>query len=193
MPLAPADALTKKLAWTNFVKTPMTPPTVGATKVAATIATIAPSGLSVDYVKKSNPHKYKISSSTITIVWDATSWVADFVIDSWSDAKRDALLGHEQLHYLIVALSGRDMFNDLEALRKNEYDSAADGSQAVKDVAAEYDKSKIQPIHDKYDDDTKHDPTGHATEQAAWKTAIDGANTNKTNLRAALKTAGLYP
>ena len=194
MPLAPANALTKKLAWTDFVKTAMSPPALGGhAKVAATIATIMPSGISVDYVKGSNPHKYKISSSTVTIHWDPTSWVADFVIDSWPDAKRNALLDHEQLHYLIVALSGRDLFNDLEALRKNEYDAAADGSQAVKDAAAEYDAAKVQAIHDKYDADTNHDPTGHATEQANWKTAIDGANSSKTNLRAALKAASLFP
>jgi hypothetical protein len=194
MPFLPAKATDKKLAWSDFVKTAMSQPVFGGhAKVAATIATIAPAGMSVDYVPKSNPEKYKVGAATITIVWDPTSWVADFVIDSWSDAKRNALLGHEQLHYMIVALSGLDMFNDLEALRKNEYSKSSDGADAIKAVATEYDATKIQAIHDKYDADTNHDPTGHATEQANWQAAIDDAKTNKKNLRAALKSATLYP
>jgi hypothetical protein len=194
MPLLPAKAVDRKLKWTDFTKTTMSAPTLGQhVKVASTVANINAGAMSVDPVKGQKPQVFKVSAATINIIFDSSSWVASFVLDDWSQEKQDALLAHEQTHYLILALSGRDYFDDLEALRANEYSSSGDGVTDIKSVMATYTSQEIQAIHDKYDADTHHDPVGNAVVQAKWNTTVEAARTGKTNLRAALTAAKLFP
>src|SRR3546814_16386926 len=112
--LAPANALTRVLEWKDF-GTPrrMSAPGPGEIKMAAQTAVgwvQNPTQLDVGPVKGSKPTVYKlVKAPTSTVQPDKSSmWVASFVFDDWSQATRDALLVHEQIHYLVVALSARD-------------------------------------------------------------------------------------
>ncbi len=114
-------------------------------------------------------------------------------MSGWPQANQDALLDHEQQHFMIAALSGRDMHDELDALTGKSYASGSDGVADIQSVLSTYSQAEIQKIQDKYDVDTKHNPVKHAAEQAKWKTAIDDAKANKKQLLAALKAAKLYP
>jgi hypothetical protein len=65
------------------------------------------------------------------------------------------LLDHEQGHYNISALMGRDCFIKLMQLKANSYGSRADGEQAARNVIAFY-HDRLQPAQDTYDSDTTH-------------------------------------
>lgn len=197
--LAPANALTRVLEWKDF-GTPrkMSAPGPGEIKKAAATAVgwvQNPTQLDVQPVKGSKPTVYKlVKAPTATVQLNpAKMWVASFVFDDWSEAKRDALLEHERLHYLMGALSARDYARDFEAIAARTYDSASAGIDDIRDALTRNSQANAQALQDAYDDDTKHDPTGFKAEQAKWATAVVGARTSGTRLRDALKTAGLVP
>ncbi len=193
MALNPATALDRKLKWTDFKTQQMTPPSPGQVmKSAATMPVYGHGPLSCDPVPKSKPTTYKTGKTNVAISLDPSSWVADFVF-TWPQTNQDALLDHEQQHYMIGALSGRDMHDDINALNSKTYSSASDGIADLQAVLAVYSAAETQKIQDKYDADTKHDPVGHATEQANWNKAIADAKTNKKKLLDALKAAKLFP
>src|SRR3546814_9737400 len=97
-----------------------------------------PTKLSVKAVKGSKPAVYKlVKAPTATVQLNKSQmWVASFVFDDWSEAKRDALLGHEQIHYLVGALSARDYAKDFEAIAAKTYDSSSAGIDDLKDALA---------------------------------------------------------
>src|SRR3546814_14372684 len=110
-------------------------------------------------------------------------WVASFVFDDWSQAKRDALLGHEQIHYLVGALSARDYAKDFEAIAAKTYDSSSAGIDDIKEALARNSQANAQALQDAYDDDTKHDPTAVKTQQATRAAAGIGGPTRRTRSR----------
>src|SRR3546814_20050722 len=85
-------------------------------------------------------------------------WVASFVFDDWSEAKRDALLGHEQIHYLVGALSASDYAKDFEAIAAKTYDSPSAGIDDIKDALARNSQANAKALQDDYDDDTTNGP-----------------------------------
>lgn len=199
MPLTPANALTYQVTWGDFGKpVPMTAPGPGEVKQAAKTAvsqTVDLGELHMAEVKGSKPPVYKLEQEpTANVKPDKESmWVASFVFDDWPAAKRDALLGHEQIHYLIGALSGRDYSNDFAAIKAKSYPSIKAGNDDIRVALARYTKEMVQELQDAYDKKTKHDPTGFKEEQAKWATAVLGAKTTGKPLRSTLKLAGLIP
>lgn len=194
MPLLPAKVLDRKLVWTDFKKTTMTPPAPGVFQISAlTVSNFSGNKLSVAAVKGSKPTVYKTSAATVTVKFDNTSWVASYVLDSWSQQKQDDLLAHEQVHFMITACSGRDFLAELDAIGAKEYSSTSDAISDVQAVMTSFDQTVIQAIQDKYDADTKSSPTANAAIQAKWANAVEDARKNTKPLRATLKTAGLIP
>src|SRR3546814_17323678 len=102
-------------------------------------------------------------------------WVASFVFDDWSQAKRDALLGHEQIHYLVGALSARDYAKDFEAIAARTYASSSAGIDDIKAALARNSQANDQALQDASDDDNKHHPPGLKTAQATVAAAANGA------------------
>jgi hypothetical protein len=194
MPLLPAKVLDRKLVWSDFKKTTMTPPAPGVFQISAlTASNFGGNKLSVAPVKGSSPTVYKVGAATVTVKFENTSWVASYVLDSWSQQKQDDLLNHEQVHFMITACSGRDFLAELDAISAKEYASTADAAADVQVVLAAFDKPIIQGIQDKYDADTKSNPTANAAIQAKWTNAVEDARKNTKPLRATLKMAGLIP
>lgn len=197
MPLAPANALTFQLGWSDFGEPrKMSAPGPGEFKKAALTAvgwTVDVANLNVKAVEGSKPAVYKlVQGPTATVQLNKSlMWVASFVFDDWSKAKRDALLDHEQLHYMIGALAARDYANDFDAITAKSYPSAKAGIDDIKAALARNSEAKAQALQDAYDDQTKHDPTGFKTEQAKWTAAVATAKTTGKRLRDCLKTAGL--
>ena len=194
MPLLPAKVLDRKLVWTDFVKTEMSPPGPFVPQISAqTVSFVTGSQMGCNPVKNTKPTIYKTTSSTVTVTFDKTSWVASYVLDSWSQQKQDDLLAHEQAHFIITACTGRDFQAELEALGTKEYTAPADGIADITAIMAKYDRVALQAIQDKYDLDTKSSPTANAAIQAKWTNAVEDARANNKQLHPTLKTAGLVP
>lgn len=197
MPLAPANALTYQVVWSDFGEPrKMSAPGPGEFKVAALTAvgwTVDAPELDVKSVEGSKPTVYKlVQNPTATVQLNREQmWVASFVFDDWSKAKRDALLGHEQIHYLIGALSARDYANDFDAIKAKSYSSAKAGIKDIKAALDNNSEAKAQELQKAYDHQTKSDPTGFAAQQAKWTAAVTTAKTTGKRLRVCLKTAGL--
>src|SRR3546814_1944943 len=132
----------------------MSPPGPGEVKMAAQTAVgwvQNPTKRSVKAVKGSKPAMYKlVKAPTATVQLNKSQmWVASFVFDDWSEAKRDALLGHEQIHYLVGALSARDYAKDFEAIAAKTYDSSSAGIDDIKDALA-----RTSPANARSEEDT---------------------------------------
>jgi len=189
MPLAPVTALTRKLKWDDFKKEDKAAPTPGVVATsAATHTELGIGPLGVQPVANSKPVKYKLDREpTVNVDFKDDSWVAKYVFD-WDQDKQDALLDHEQLHYLISAISARDCLEQLKKLQQKTYSDSAD---AVSDVTEAQKILDVQDIQDKYDADTKGQPSSFVTEQTKWATTIRASLTSKAPLRPALEIAGL--
>jgi hypothetical protein len=159
------------LAWSDFAKVKRTPAPAQTAEVAQTAADIAPSGFGVERVAGSHSVRLKDSLQVSIEFKPRDSWVYDWVFTQ-PQAYQDDLLNHENGHYRIVALIGRDFFLALMALRANSYANASalqkDISQAGKDIA-----SKAQPAQDKYDVQTKNGTD--AGQQKLWDGYISKA------------------
>jgi hypothetical protein len=105
------------------------------------------------------------------------SWVGSWVM-SQSQTEQDRILKHEQVHYDLVALLARDMFIELMQLKQNQYGTAQAVLHAANQVRQSF-ASKMQPVQDKYDDDTEHGLK--PTEQATWEGYIQTAFTQNRN------------
>src|SRR5262245_14150379 len=192
MTIQPAKVLDRKLAWKDFQTQAISAPAPGqVVKSAATMPVFTHGPLACNPTT-TKPIAYKTTKPTVTISLNPNSWATKFV-SNCPHAYQDALLDHEQQHFMIGALSGRDMHDDLNDLTGKSYVSAGDGVADMQSVLSTYSQVEVQKIQDKYDADTKHDPVGHATEQAKWKAAIADAKTNSKKLLAALKSAKLFP
>ena len=192
MALNPANALNRTLKWKDFVETEGDPPGEGEFALAAetAIALGSTGGTAVDPIPKTDPIKYKlVAVPTVNITWQATNWVMEYVF-KWDKKHQDDLLDHEQIHYLISALAGRDCHNALKAIKKKTYD---DTETAVDEINAAWELLDIQDIQDKYDEDTHSLPTDFPVKQKQWATAVRACKTNNKPLRTSLETAGLIP
>lgn len=192
MSLSPANALTRTLSWSDYTQRSVSAPAPGTFALGAeTRVTFGGGSLSVVPVPGARPQRFKLASEpTITVTFDAQSWVASFV-SSWPQANQDALLAHEQTHYLIAALSARDFSNELAAIAHRDYPTSSAVATDVKASQARFTAPLVQAIQDKYDADTHHDPVGNKTVQATWNTTVLSARTLNQPLRTVLKTANL--
>jgi len=105
-------------------------------------------------------------SVTVTIqLLRPQSWAKKQRINSWPQQARNVLLKHEQGHYDITALMGRDMFIDLMALKTQTFSSVNALQNEVRTIAQRY---APQPVHTKYDSVSETNHGGNATQQLVW-------------------------
>ncbi len=189
MPLMPVNALSRILTWSDFTQKNLPALAPGASVTAAeTQVNSSFSGVRFIPVPGSTPRQFKLDQEpTVTVNFLKRSWVANFVF-TWSQADQSALLDHEQTHYLIAALSARDFFNELLAIRKRDYSSSQAG---IADVQAARKLLTNQDIQDKYDQDTKHLPTVNVMMQQIWSQNVQAALRFNQPLRVHLRRATL--
>lgn len=103
----------------------------------------------------------------VDIVFDtSSSWVIPSVHnDSASEQAR--LLNHEQGHYDIAALIGRDFFIEMMALKEMRGSTAGDVTSAVRTLFANY-PGKAQAIQDLYDADLQTNHGRNQQKQNDW-------------------------
>lgn len=183
-----------QVSWNDFHMQP--PP--GATR-AAHIETKA--ALSYSY-KKGAGGVQLTDSVTVTIqVLRHLSWAKKQLIRTWSPQAQSDLLLHEQGHYNVTALMGRDLFLDIMALKGRSFASETALKTEIGRIAAIY---APQPIQTAYDSKRETNHGDKATQQRAWNGYIqtafnqqrtplvkapDGAS-YKSRLRDVLKAAG---
>jgi hypothetical protein len=91
----------------------------------------------------------------VTISFDAdNSWKASWV-GSQPAVEQNRILKHEQGHFDLVALLGRDYFLGLMQLKAKIYSRQADFQNDFNALNAQF-LQKIQPIQTKYDAETNH-------------------------------------
>jgi hypothetical protein len=175
------------MAWYDYKKINLTPPSGSTIHVAQTAVTIQPSlpNPTIVPVGASKPQVFDlVDNVVIKIVFDpGNSWVADWVFTQ-SSTYQTELLNHEQGHYNLVALLARDLFVDLMLLKGRKFSSSADGIAAVKALIAPF---QTQPKHISQKVSDVYDSTGQTAngtkkaEQTAWDGYISKAfNTART-------------
>ena len=93
------------------------------------------------------------------------SWAKKQIINSWPTQARQDLLRHEQGHYDITALMGRDLFIDVMALKLQSFSNLSALQTAVQTLSQRY---AAQPVHIKYDHVQGTDHGRNAQQQTAW-------------------------
>lgn len=117
--------------------------------------------------------RFRIPAITVrlTVVRDDT-WVVQ-------DKKTDALLAHEQRHFDITGLIGREMGTALLAIR------AADMAELQQEVTRilEHYRDQAEKLTTQYDDETEHGR--NADKQRQWEKKIQDCMDNGTRLASA--------
>jgi len=156
-----------KIAWPEFTTHKTDPaPTPGTVVPAAfTLPVINTQGFGLAGIPGSKPPKGQVKDTIVVRVsLDPSSWVENWVFDLPQD-KQDDLLHHEQGHFTIGGLLGRDFYYDLLALRKKEYSNPSESTADFNALKNARDAA-FPAIVKKYDDDSKHGTV--AAQQARW-------------------------
>jgi hypothetical protein len=177
--------LHRTLTWKDFVhKNVPQPPPGQSAEAAQTVANATISGLAL--AKAGSGFQIKDSVVVTIQLNSAQTWVANWILTRSQDVT-DALLAHEQGHYDLTALAGRDLYNAVTALLSNTYPNAA---AAQADLNAAKAKIITQPVSDRYDADTQHG--ADAAQQAKWNQNIQsGFAQNNTPFVTVLAQAGI--
>lgn len=170
--------LSRTLTWNDFPRVQRPVPSPGQfVEAAETAADIVPAGFGLESAPGGGGVRIR-DSITVTIEFRRhQSWVANWVFTR-PPSFQTALLAHEQGHYNIAALFGRDFFLALMRLKANTYPDAA-GAQADLNAAQTDIAAKAQPAQDRYDVDTQNGT--NATQQARWNGFINAAFTQPAN------------
>jgi hypothetical protein len=169
--------LVRALSWGDFPHQDQSEPGPGDTAHGAQIGVdINPAGFGLDHPPGGGVRIRDTIQVTIRYRRDS-SWVANWVFNR-PQSYQDALLAHEQGHYNLVALLGRDFFLALMRLKANNYPTAA-AAQADLTAASNSIAAKAQPLQDRYDDDTQNGTD--ATKQARWLSFINTSFTTPVN------------
>jgi hypothetical protein len=172
MPSALAN-LMRTMAWSDFPHQDQPEPGPGDIAHGAQIGVdIQPSGFALDHPAGGGTKIRDSIRVTIQFRRDQ-SWVANWVFNR-PQAYQDALLAHEQGHYNLVALLGRDFFLALMRLKANTYQTSA-AAQSDLTAASNATAAKAQDLQDRYDTDTKNGTD--ATAQTRWLGFISTAFT----------------
>lgn len=147
-----------RVQWSDFTGSP--PPNAN---LDAHIETNA----NLNYGYQTGPYGARLADTvTVTIqLLRQQSWAKKQRINSWPQQARADLLRHEQGHYDITALMGRDMFIELMALKTRTFPNLAALTSAINAIARRY---APQRIHTKYDSAQETDHGRRATGQRAW-------------------------
>ena len=158
------------------------------------------------YTYASGPGGVQLNDNvTVTIrLHQNRSWAKKQIINSWPSQARQDLLRHEQGHYDITALMGRDLFIDVMALKPQSFSNLPALQTALQTIRQRFNP---QPIHDKYDHSQETNHGQNALKQTAWNQYIQTAFTSprtpaahapdgsvyKVRLLDVLRTAGKLP
>jgi hypothetical protein len=184
MPMVPPNAVDRVLTWSDFPPKDRPPPPPGGKAPAAYTFVLSPDEIAANRIGG----RYKVPvEPTVRVDFTPQSWVAKYVFQ-WPQAEQDALLDHEQIHYMIAALCARDKFNALQQMTQQEYKTE---TALRADIAAARALGVNQDIQKKYDKDTESLPTQNAMKQAIWANAVRAARKFNQPLRAYLQTAAL--
>jgi hypothetical protein len=126
--------------------------------------------LSPEVTVESDNGKLKLGSFTVqVVVISEDTWVV-------KGHTSTALLAHEQGHYDITGLVGRDTMNDLKALRaRSSRDLQRDVDRILRNA-----RQLAKTLTDKYDSETNHSQNTRA--QQEWEKKIRDALQNGTRL-----------
>jgi hypothetical protein len=169
--------LLKTLTWNDFPRVNVPAPAPGQfIDLAQTKADIVHSGLGLDRLPGGGA---RIRDSIVVTIdfRRSQSWVANLVFTR-PQSVQDDLLAHEQGHYNITALIGRDFFLELMRLKANTYPDA-NAVQADLTAAQENTVAKAQQAQDRYDADTQNG--NDATQQSRWNGFISTAFTQSVS------------
>jgi len=156
--------LLKTLAWHDFPRVNRPEPAPNVTAHGAQIGVeIVNQGLGLDHAAGGGISIRDSIHVDIRYRRDQR-WVANWVFKR-PQSYQDGLLAHEQGHYNLVALLGRDFFLSLMRLKATVYPNAG-AAQADLTAASAATASKGQALQDRYDVDTKNGTD--ATQQARW-------------------------
>jgi hypothetical protein len=200
--------LFKNLAWSDFTPVTESDPGPAFNIGAETHAGLNQNNLTtkVEAVPGSSPTRFRVKDDiTITATFGSDSWVKSWVMGR-PQAFQDRMLNHEQGHYNIVALLGRDIFIDLMLLKSQDFASNIECQRAIANVWTTQ-SSKAQAIQDLYDDTNQTHHGADAAAQSRWDGFITTAFTQtripaqsapdgtsyKVTLMSVLNGAGLRP
>jgi len=169
--------LMRVLTWNDFTKLKQSPAPGSTAEVAQTATDIVPSGIATEPIVGSSSVRLKDTIEVRIEFKPKESWVFNWVFTQ-PQSYQDDLLNHENGHYKIAALIGRDFFLALMKLKANAYANTAAlraDIDRVKKAIAE----KAQPAQDKYDDDTKNGTDSR--QQTLWDGYISKASITPVN------------
>jgi hypothetical protein len=149
--------LNRALTWHDFRQVTRTAPAPGQIANAAQTQTNVSSGnLSLPPMRGTRPQQYQLADTiSVTIKFDAAqSWKASWIA-TLPQTDQDRILKHEQGHYDLVALLGRDFFIELMQLKTKTYSNLSGFRTDFGGLDTRYLK-RIQPIQTKYDSETNH-------------------------------------
>lgn len=175
------NGLTKALTWNDYTNTKTLPapnPSNPASLVEGAF-TQAQFNATFGWAWDDKAKGYKLQDSVVVAITfdDSASWKANW-LPTQPQAVQDDLLKHEQGHYDIAALLGRDLYNALIKQEAQVYpegprsDQGANVKAAAKKTIDDA-KKYLQPTQKRYDADTSNgqNPTG----QSAWNGYISNA------------------
>ncbi len=165
----------KTLTWADF--TGPVPPSNPDNLSAFTKATFTPTGITTKQVPDGAGKSWQLQDTfTITVALDGNkSWaLASIKSDPQSNTK---LLNHEQGHYNLAALLGRDMFVEMQQLLPKMFPTQNDLNKAIMDIHTRYKQfeSKIGKAYDDANQATNHG--ANAIKQQLWDGYIKSATT----------------
>jgi hypothetical protein len=170
--------LMRRLTWNDYPKERDVPlPGPGqAVEAAGTKTDVPDVPVPVRTIPGSAPPRFRIDDNlTVKVVFDPNaSWRAIWV-KTLPQAEQDRLLRHEQGHYHIAALMGRDFFLDVMPLKAKVYAKVEDAVAEVGTVKNNV-LPKIAKVQKFYDDDTEHGSNQAA--QDRWNLMINTAFTS---------------
>jgi hypothetical protein len=204
--------LFKTLSWGQFQRRSVTPAPGQRTHVALTSVFINPRlpQPTIVPVPGSRPTVYQLSDNVVvTIEFDpGGSWVSDWVFTQ-SLAFQNQLLNHEQGHYNLTALVGRDLFVDLMLLKQSTFRTSTEGINAIRPIIAPLQTQPhiSQRISDLYDSDNETQNGYDQAAQTRWDgyirtafntarssgTAAPGGVAHKVRIVDVLRNAGKRP
>jgi hypothetical protein len=142
---------------------------------AHTETTILPTSVQLVPIPGSQPQRFQLADSvTVTITLDPSKTVVASWVASMPQSQQDQLLRHEQGHYDLTALLGRDFFLEVMSLKAKTYAGLPDFTLDRNALGTRF-LGKVQALQSKYDGDTANGT--NLVKQSTWNGFIQTAFT----------------
>ncbi len=170
--------LMRVLSWSDYPRQNNPAPGPGQPQFGAQTATnINPSGFGVEAIPGSRSVRLR-DSITVTIEFvRSQSWVENWVF-SQSQTFQNDLLVHEQGHFQLAGLLGRDAFLAMMQLKANSYANGAGLQSDLNQITTNI-LGKATALDQKYEHDTQNGMV--AAQQAQWNRFIQTAFNTPAN------------